>query len=81
MILYYLGPAGFTHKNVLTFLRGPNKPRDDMFFNIFYNIIKTPAIAGVFILFTQTQFFNQGFVIRRIAFLDIGQQFFTTVNH
>ena len=68
MILYYLGPAV--------------KPRDDMFFNIFYNIIKkTPAIAGVFILFTQTQFFNQGFVIRRIAFLDIGQQFFTTVNH
>ena len=28
-IKYNLGPAGFTHKNVLTFLQGPNKPRDD----------------------------------------------------
>ena len=24
-----LGPVGFAHKNVFTFLRGPNKPRDD----------------------------------------------------
>ena len=41
---------------------------------------KYPAIAGYF-LFTQAQLFNQGFVIIRITFLDIGQQFFTTVNH
>ncbi len=30
-----LGPAGFTHKNVFTFLRGPNKPRDDKGFYVF----------------------------------------------
>ncbi len=38
-----LGPAGFTHKNVFTFLRGPNKPRDDKGFGLFFLLCHSGA--------------------------------------
>lgn len=45
------------------------------------NIIKNRENPGFFLLFTQTQFFNQIFVFCGTVFLDVRQQFFTAINH